>query len=161
MGSSNSVPEKIQGTYIEKFKTEQVDNKYTEFSYKLTLKETEFELVQTQINNERKPEGGGGSFKIVKMALLTGTLEKSDDSKNENEMTFAFKSKKASFQEGGGMMGVPLPDDSHKVDFSMKYTTMMRIDPKTKTPEGSFHNLAFVTYPKLKFDELTGNLTKS
>jgi hypothetical protein len=161
MGSSSSVPEKIQGTYIEKFKTEPVDNKSTEFSYKLTLKENEFELTQTQTNIERKPEGGGGSFKIAKMALLKGTVEEHEDSKNENEMNFNFKTKSASFQEGGGMMGVPLPDDSHKVDFTMKYTTMMKVDLKTKMPEGTYHSLSFVTFPKLKFEELTGVLTKN
>lgn len=83
------------------------------------------------------------------MALLSGSVQKSYDSQNENKFTLAFKTENASFQEGGDNFGIPLPNDSHKVDFSMKYSLM-----------ASHHNLAFVTYPKLKFDELTGSLTK-
>lgn len=158
MGSSNSVPAELQGTYIEKFKTEPVDNKCIEYSYKLILKETEFELTQTQTNIERKPEGGGGSFNISKMALLLGSVELNGDVKKNEKVTLNFKTKSASFQEGGGMMGIPQPNDLYKVDFVMKYDKIMQIDPLTKTPAGTFHSVSFETYPKLKFDELRGVL---
>ena len=158
MGNSHSVPAALQGTYNENHKTEVVDNKCTEFSYKLVLKEKEFELTQTQTNIVRKPEGGGGSFNIVKMSLLEGEVEEHGDPSKGEEVSINFRVKSAKYQEGGGMMGIPLPDDSHKVDFVMKYTKLMKIDPATKTPAGTFHSLSFVTYPKLKFDELSGVL---
>ena len=159
MGSSNSVATEIQGTYIERLETEVVDNRYTDYSYRLILKKEEFELTQTQTNVERKPEVGGGSFAIAKMALLLGTVEQIGDPSKGEEITIKFKTNKASFQEGGGMMGVPLPDDSHIVDFTMKFNTMMKTDGTTNTNDGKYRSLSFVTYPKLKFDRLTGVLT--
>lgn len=151
MGGSNSVPAELQGTYRESKRTDIVDFKFTEFEYKLVLKESSFELTQTQTNNERKPEGGGGSFQVAVMALLEGAVEEHGDSKKGEEVTISFKTKEAKYQEGGGMMGIPLPNDDHKVDFVMKYS-------KISNERGSFNGLSFVTYPKLKFDKLEGVL---
>ena len=151
MGGSNSVPSELQGTYRECKKSEVIDFKFTEFEYKLVLKESTFELTQVKTNNERKPEGGGGSFQIAVMALLEGSVEEHGDAKKGEEITISFKTKEAKYQEGGGMMGIPLPDDTHKVDFIMKYS-------KVTNERGSYNGLSFVSYPKLKFDQLEGVL---
>ena len=156
MGSSNSIPLELQGTYLEQFKTDPIDNKSVEFSCKIVLKEKDFELTQTQTKIERKPEGGGGSINIVKMILLVGKVEQAGS--NNDEITLNFNTKSASSQEGGGMMGVPLPNDTYKTDFSMKYYKSMQIDKLTKTPSGTYNCIKFVTFPKLKFDELNGVL---
>ncbi len=110
--SSNSVPTNIQGTYLEQCKNDIMDNTSTEFSYKLILKEKEFELTQTQTNIIRKSEGAAGCINIAKMALLQGSFKKEEV---EKEIILKFNTKNASFQEAGGMMGVPLPDDSHQM----------------------------------------------
>ena len=151
MGSSNSVPAELQGTYRETKKTEMIDLKYTEFEYKLILKEKTFELVQSKYNMERKAEGGGGSLQVNVMALLEGAVEEHGDVQKGEEVTISFKTKDAKFQEGGGMMGFPYPNDEHMVDFVMKYS-------KVTNERGTFNALSFVSYPKLKFEELEGIL---
>ncbi len=143
MGGSNSVPLELQGTYRECKRTEVIDNKFSEFEYKLLLKEDTFELTQTKTNTERKAEGGGGSMKMPIMAFLQGSVEEHGDTKKGEEITITFKVKE--------VKGNPLPDDSHKVDFVMKYS-------KVTNETGSFNSLSFVTYPKIKFDLLEGVL---
>ncbi len=142
MGSSNSIPNDLIGTYREHIKENRDEHCSVEFDYKLILKNQEFELTTTKTNNIRR-EDGGFTFQIDAMSLLMGDVVL--DSKDNNLLLF--KTKNASSQTGGGMMGIPLPDPESKVDFEMKFN-----------PADS--KLAFVSYPKMKFEKLTGNLKK-
>jgi hypothetical protein len=91
------------------------------------------------------------------MTILLDTVEKQEV--NKNEITFYFKTKSASFQEGGGgMMGVRLPDDLNKVDFTMNYKKINQIDGNKNMQSGTYNCLSFVTFPKLIFNELKGIL---
>ncbi len=142
MGGSNSVPEENRGTYVEIVKNT-VDQTTDEYSYKLDLKESEFELKITNTVSTRRE--GGGTIKINAMSLLLGKAEIQGDKSKGEEVFVIFKTEKASSQTGGANFGVPLPDPDSVVDFKMKLVD--------KT-------LTFVTYPKMKFDALKGELKK-
>jgi hypothetical protein len=144
MGGSNSVPEENRGIYIEIAKNT-VDLTTDEHTYKLDLKEKTFELTITNTVSTRKEGGGGGTFNIKAMSLLLGNVEVEGDKSKGEDVFLNFKTEKASSQTGGGNFGVPLPDPDHIVDFKMKLVD--------KT-------LTFVTFPKMKFDELKGELKK-
>ncbi len=146
MGSSNSVPEEIQGHYREVVKQTN-ENVTNEFKYDLQLKASQFELVISHDISTRRE--GGGSFKMDGMSLLLGepTIE-GDKSKGE-EVFVNFKTKNASTAKGhddSNPFGVPLPDADAVVDFKMKVNQ-----------NGT---LSFVTFPKMRFDPLTGVLAR-
>jgi hypothetical protein len=101
MGSSNSVPTNMQGTYLEQCKNDIMENTSTEFSYKLIHKEKELEFTQTQKDINKNSEGGA-SINVAKMALFEGLVKKEEV---EKEIILKFNTKNASFQEGGGKMG--------------------------------------------------------
>lgn len=145
MGCSQIIPKERQGKYWEKA-VQRVDLTTNDYTYKLTLNEKDFELEISHSVSTRKPDGSGGLISISAMSLLQGEVEfQGDESKNE-EIFIIFKTKQASSQTGGGSFGVPLPDPSSIVDFKMKFN-----------PDDS---ISFVTYPKMKFSQLTGTLRK-
>lgn len=149
-GVYNPVPAEFQGVYREAKETENIENKSISYEYKLQLKEKNFELTQTKIITETKSDDKETMI-IDVMTLLMGDVDMKGNLEKGEEITIKFETKNASFQQGGKNMGVPLPDNSHKVDFVMKYSNVTN-------EKGTFNSLSFVNYPKIKFEELTGVL---
>ena len=146
MGSSTSVPEEIQGHYREVVKQTN-ENVTNEYKYDLQLKDSQFELtISHDISTRRE---GGGSIKMDGMSLILGEPQIEVDKSKGEEVFVNFKTKNASTAQGhdeSNPFGVPLPDESAKVDFRMKVN--------------SNGTLSFVTFPKMRFDALTGVLAR-